>query len=119
MITDICRSGVALLLTGSGQVPAYCGVGTGSAVEVTTLGSLISPVGGRSLWTSRDSSTVNEVEWVFDFDSVSMSGINLSEFGMGTVIGSGANDLWNRENFIPIQFDGTNELEVSITYKIF
>jgi hypothetical protein len=119
VVTDIGKSGLALLMAGSGTVPSFCGVGTGSASEVASLGSLITPFGARRTFTTRDISTIKEVEWNFDFDSISMSGCNLTEFGMGAVVGSGANDLWNRENFLSIQFDGTNELMISIVYKIF
>jgi len=119
VITTYAKSGLGLLMTGSGIPPAYCGVGTGSAAEVTTLGSLITPFGARNLWSERDPSTVNEVNWIFNYDSVTMSGCNLKEFGMGVSIASGANDLWNREGFAAINFDGTNELQISITYQIF
>lgn len=109
-----------LALCGSANLPQYLGIGSGSGTAVATLGSLVAEViSSRVLWSSRDLSVNQQLTIIFDRDSVTMSGVLLTEFGIGGTITKGANDLWAREAFPSITFDGTNELEVQITFQTF
>jgi hypothetical protein len=120
VISNYGRSGLNLLMAGSADVPQYLAIGTGSGAEVATLGSLITEAGAnRTGFTSRDISVANKTTWQFDINSVNMSGITLTEFGIGGSQAVGVNDLWNREAFIGIEFDGTNELQIEILFEVF
>ena len=113
-------SGLALLMAGSGAVPRYCAIGSGSGAEVVTLGSLIAEVlSARVDYTSRSIATAKQVNWVYDFGSTVMSGTNLREFGVGQSATKATNDLWARQAFTSITFDGSNELQVDISFIIF
>ena len=46
-----------------------------------------------------------------------MSGTALTEFGMFPSGTTSTGSLWNREGFAGVNFDGTTELQVQITYK--
>lgn len=118
VVTDYGLSGNALLLVGSISVPRYAAIGSGSGAEVTSLGSLIAEVGASRLdFSTRDISVAQNVTYTYDFSSTSMSGVFLREFGMGGSQAKGTNDLWLREAFDAVEFDGTNELQLQITLK--
>ena len=113
-------SGTALLLAGSALKPRFCAIGSGSGAEVATLGSLVAEVLTERLdHTSADISATNEVGWTFDYNSVTMSGVGLTEFGITGSQAKGTQDCYNREAFSSITFDGTNELQINITFKTF
>lgn len=118
VVTNFGRSGNTLLWCGSAEVPRYAAIGSGSGADVASLGSLIAEVGTTRLdYTSRDITTTQEMSWTFDFSSTTMSGVNLTEFGIGGSQAKGTNDLWLREAFGSVAFDGTNELQLQITLK--
>lgn len=118
--SDFGKSGLALLMTPSGVIPRYCAIGSGSGAAVSTLGSLFSEVlSARVDFTSRSIATAKKTNWIYDFSSTTMSGILLKEFGIGQVVTKGTNDLWNREAFPTITFDGTNELQIDVTFEVF
>ena len=119
MIVDNGKSGLALAFAGSMVVPRYCGLGSGSGAVNVNNTDLVAEVGSRADFTTRDITTVKEVEWVFDFSSVTMSGINLKEFGLFDNQAVGSGTMWCREGFDTITFDGTNELQIQITFEVF
>ena len=120
VMTNISVSGAASLLTGSGTIPQFCAIGTGSVAENSAIGSLVTEaLSDRKSYTSRDASVSSEVTWAYDWSSIEMSGTTLSEFGVGTGSGINVQDLWNREGFAGTEFDGSNELQISVTYKYF
>jgi len=117
-ITNVGKSGMALLLSQSGTRPGTIAIGTGSgevAVTNTTLVNMTS----RKVFSSTDITTPTEITYVGDWNSLEMSGTNLTEFGVfisgtGTAVGKS----WSREGFAGIEFDGTNELQIQCVYKI-
>lgn len=115
VVTDVGVSGDALLLTVSGIIPRWFGIGTGSKTEsasVTSPGSEWT----RTVFSSTDISTFKQVTWAMDQNSVQMSGCNLKEFYLLT--GSPGNEIWHYVNFgNGITFDGTNELRIELTWK--
>ena len=122
-ITNYARSGLALLMASGANsfTPDFCAIGSGSGAETTSVGSLVSEVlTTRNKFTGTpDTSTANETTWTFDFGAGTMSGINLTEFGAAGSQVKNSQTLWNREGFPAIEFDGTNELQIQIGYKIF
>ena len=121
VISTFSKSGLALLMAGSADKPRFCAIGDGSGAEVTTLGSLIAESGTqRNDFTTREINITQRVTWLFDFSSTEMSGLALREYGIGAGSTVGVNDLWNREGLAAaIQFDGSNELQIEITFEIF
>lgn len=117
VFTQSGKSGTALLLVGSGGIPQFVGIGIGSGVVSSGNTVLITETGTRSWFSTRDSSIVNEVNWVFDYSSVEMSGVSLTEFGLFS--GSQAGNLWLREGFQAVTFTGGNELQIDITVEVF
>ena len=118
--TDFGKSGTILLFCGSINPPQYLAIGSGSGAAVSSLGSLVAELGAtRKLWYSRDISIGKNITFIFDISSVAMSGINLREFGIGNTNTVGNNDLWMREGFPSITFDGSNELEIEVTFQTF
>jgi len=119
-VSEFGRSGLALLMTPSGTIPRFCAIGSGSGANVASLGSLIAEVLAQRVdFSTRDISVSKNVTWVYDFNSVTMSGIFFREFGMGQTITKGANNLWMRDGFLAIEFDGTNELQIELTFEVF
>jgi len=119
VFTTMGKSGVALIaFTGSGTVPEWLALGSGSGtVAVTQTGLVHEDV--RSHYDSRTATTVSKVTWVTDFDSVTMSGIILREFGFFNNATLGSGDMFNRESVADVTFDGTNELQVELEFEVF
>jgi hypothetical protein len=118
VISNYGKSGNTLQWCGSSLPPRYAAIGSGSGADVASLGSLVAEVlAQRTDFTSRDISTSQQMDFTFDFSSVTMSGINLREFGIGGSQAKSTNDLWLREAFDAITFDGTNELQLQITLR--
>ena len=113
-MTNVGKSGIGLLLGPSGTIPDFIAVGSGSGAVAITNTDLIAETNGAA-FTSTDISTEKQITWIADFSSVTMSGTALKEFGVKV---SGLN-TWNREGFANIDFDGTNELQIEVTFEIF
>ncbi len=118
VVTDYGMSGLAITgLTGSGTPPSYLDIGSGSGTAITAQSGLIASLGlTRPLYTTRDPSTQKDVVFTFDYDSVTMSGLTFTEFGMYSVNTGG--NIWDRHTLGSIAFDGTIELQVQITGRI-
>jgi len=118
--TETGKSGLALLSCGvTNLYPKYCGIGSGSGAVLNTNIALIAEVGSRTDYTTRDVSIQKEVTWVHDFSAVSMSGINLKEFGIFDTNIAASGTMFHREGFSSVTFDGTNELQTQVTFKYF
>lgn len=117
---DFGKSGLALMMTGSADQPQWLAVGSGSGGFVGTVGSLTSEVfGERLIFTSRSSAVNQNVILTFDRGSVSMSGVQMKEFGVGAGSTVAVQDLWMDEHFPNITFDGSNEAQFEITFETF
>lgn len=120
VFTDIGKSGVALAIGSfASNRPQFLALGSGSGATLVTDVKLVSESGTRIGPTTIDNSTQKEVSYTIDYDSLKMSGLGLTEFGMFTESAANAGSLWNREGFSIVTFDGTNELQVQLTYKVF
>ena len=120
-LTDVARDKTALLMAyGSGvSFPRFLAVGSGSGAAAVSNTALIGETGTRADFTTRDVSTAKQIEWVYDISSVSMSGLDLTEFGVFDTSTAVSGTMWEREGFSSIEFDGTNELQVQINFEIF
>ena len=117
--TDDGKQELALLLGGSRtERPTYCAIGSGSGAVLASDSSLVAEF-DRNVFTSTDCTVAKHVTYITDFDSVSMSGNGLLEFGISSSGTTMNGTLWNREGFAEIEFDGTNELQVQVDFEIF
>ncbi len=90
------------------------GSGTASASDVILVNE-----SDRNMQTgSPDFDTARKVIFQADFNSVEMSGTNLTEFGLLASGPAGVGSLWQREAFGSIVFDGTNELQITSTIEV-
>lgn len=118
-ITDIAKTYTAAIIGGSSvTLPTYFIIGTGSAAFSGNQTALVTAA-DRQAVTSTDATVNKKVTWIGDWNSVEMSGLLLTEFGM---IGSAAaltGSIWSRTSLPAITFDGTNELRIQETWEVY
>ena len=103
-----------------GNFIAHVGIGIGSATVLATDSTLVTEKNRTAITGSPDFSTSLKVNFQADFNSVQMSGLKLTEFGLFNVAsGTGfAGSGWQREGFGSVTFDGTNELQILSTLEV-
>ena len=92
------------------------GYGSGTATVLNT--TLVNGSVRVAITGSPDFSQTRKVTFQGDFNSVVLSGLQLTEWGLfasGTI---GVGSTWQREAFNPITFDGTNELQIVSTIEV-
>ena len=113
-MTDSGKSGLALSITVSGVNPDVIAIGSGSGAVAVTNTDLVAQT-DQVAFTSTDVSVTKEITFLADFTNIEMSGTFLREFGVKV---SGGN-VWNREGFAAIEFDGSNELQIEVIFQVF
>lgn len=98
-------------------------IGIGSATPLITDKILVTGSLRQNLTGSPNFVTARKATFQGDFNSVQMSGVKLTEFGLfisGIFGGStdGAGSVWLREGFGSVTFDGTNELQIVSTIDL-
>ena len=98
----------------------HVGIGTGSAAVLVSDTTLVTEANRTNITGSPDFTESRKVGFQADLNSVQMSGINLTEFGLfDTASGTGfTGSAWQREGFGSIVFNGTNELQILTTVQI-
>ncbi|MHA1868741.1 MAG: hypothetical protein ACTSXD_11915 [Candidatus Heimdallarchaeaceae archaeon] len=120
VFTNIGKSGVAICVGSyASNRPQYLAIGSGSGAVAVTNVTLVAESGTRKAPTSVDLSTPKEITYTVDYNSLEMSGTVLTEFGMFTESAANTGSCWNREGFPAVTFDGTNELQVQLTYQFY
>ena len=115
VFTNIGKSGVALSIGSFATFrPQYLALGNGSGAVAITNVNLVAESGTRQQYTSIDNSVSRYIEYIFDWNSLVMSGLNLTEFGFFTESATSTGSLWLREGFKDVEFDGTNELQIQL-----
>ena len=120
VFTNYGRQAVAWALGSdiSNNYISYMAIGSGSGTPLVSQTTLINEANRVEITGSPDFGTSLKVGFQADWNSVTMSGINLREFG---VLASGVvltGSIWQRESFPNIVFDGTNELQVVTTLEV-
>lgn len=113
------KSGATVVVFSGGAIPDYGIIGVGSGADVATYTNLVTETGDRKIWSTLDMSTSQQAQWTFDWNSVEMSGVQLTEVGLSPSGASNNSGLWLRSSFPAVEFDGTNELQVEVTFEIF
>lgn len=96
------------------------GIGTGSSVPSVSDTTLLTEVNRVNITGSPNFTENRKVSFQADLNSVEMSGVALTEFGLfniGSATGF-AGSVWERENFGSLLFDGTNELQIVSTLEV-
>ena len=98
----------------------HVGIGTGSAQVLVSDVTLVTESNRTDITGSPDFSENRKVGFQADFNSVQMSGTDLTEFGLTHVVSGGGapGSFWEREGFDAIEFDGTNELQIFTTLQV-
>ena len=115
-VTNIAREYIAAIYGGSALgSPAYIAIDTGSqAWSNSTTG--LTTESDRNLVSSIDLSTLQQVTWTVDFNSVEMSGLSLKGFGLFPLSSEGKTHAG--DGFAALQFDGTEELQIQISLNV-
>ena len=120
-MTNTSKDAIALLIAGSGAVPEYLAVGSGSGIFTVTQTALIAERSGtlRIPYTSRYIGSSQFVVYEHNISSSQMSGVLLTEFGLFISGTSLTGSMWTRDTFNSIVFNGQNELQVELKLEIF
>lgn len=94
------------------------GLGTGSGTEDVTNVTLVNETNRSMITGSPDFTNSRKVSFQADFNSVTMSGTNLTEFGLFASGASNIGSVQQREYFSSVNFDGTNELQIYSTIEL-
>lgn len=98
----------------------HIGIGSGSGTVSVIDTTLVNEVNRVSITGSPNFTEVRKATFQADFNSVQMSGIHLTEFGLIDVAsGTGfTGSMWQREGFGSVVFDGTNELQITSSLQV-
>lgn len=119
VVLNYARNRAALLFGGSiVEAIDYLMIGTGSETIDVTQDSLTTPV-DRQLTTALTYPTLQKIKSQGDWNSVEMSGIQLSEFGVTTSGVGVTGSMWSKSVIPSLTFDGTNELRIEETIEFF
>lgn len=126
MFNNFSKNQLSLILGGSIVVSGTAGnigsitqiqLGIGSSTVLNTDTKLLT--GSITGGVTSVNYTSQNVSLQFDFSSVTMSGLNLKEFGIQTSGGGLTGSLYSRDVIPSLQFDGTNELEIVFNAQVF
>ncbi len=118
-VVNYGKNRVALLIGGSitGNVDDYI-IGTGSSTVLITDTSLLTPEDRQTITTVIYPAT-QQLRFQGDWNSVEMSGIQLTEFGVLTSGTGLTGSIWSRTGLNAVTFDGTSELRIEETWEVF
>jgi len=117
-MSDFGKQQIAIRIGSNIATPAAIAIGNGSGTELAARVALIAEQ-DRSAFSSTDFDTANRAIFTSSFNSVEMSGIQLTEFGIFNTASATTGSLWQLEAFDAITFDGTNELEIEAQWEVY
>lgn len=116
-ITNYTKNKTILLIGGSSvNIPTHFFIGVGSSIDSPTDTTLIDGVDSQT-FTTTSYPSLQKVRQQGDWNSVEMSGIQLSEFGIGDQSDS-TGSIWSKTGLPSLTFDGTNELRIEETWEV-
>lgn len=116
-VTTYGKEENTLLIGNTGSVPAFTQIGSGSGSFDAGNNVLFNTLDVARSFTSTDTSVSRNVNFTTDWDAITMSGLTLGEFGVSAGSDTG---LWDHEVLTtPVVFDGSNELQVQLTFEVF
>ena len=120
MITNYAKNKIMLLSTGSSTSPYISNfiIGTGSSVVTSSDTTLVTAT-DKQVFTSVSYPSSQKVTFQSDWNSVEISGTQLSEMGLvGSAVGL-TGSIWSRLVIPSLTFDGSNELRIEETVEFF
>ena len=117
-ITDIGLNTIRSLI-GSPQPTIPTDMAIGSGTTAFDAGdSQLEKENDRVNLTSYDISTNKVVTYIADFNSTSISGLDVSEFGLFNDPTADTGSIFNRQVITPLTFEGDRELQVQVTFRV-
>ena len=119
VVTNYGRNRTILLLGGSiaANLDDFI-IGTGSSIVLVADTALVTSI-DRQSFTSVTYPTSQKILMQGDWNSVEMSGIQLTEFAVLTSGTGLTGSIWSRTGIPSLTFDGSNELRIEETWEIF
>lgn len=118
VFTDYGREQMAIRMGSNVEKLSHFAIGSGSGAVAVSNYELVNEWDRKPI-ESFNYSGAQDLTVIADWTSTQISGCLLKEFGAFTtgldLIGS----CWSREGFANVTFDGTNELQIEITYSTF
>ena len=104
-------------LIGSPQptIPTHIAIGSGTT-SFNVSDTALEKENARVGMTSYDQSTNKVVTYIADFSSTTLSGLDVSEFGMFNAVSAGS--IFNRETLNNLVFEGDRELQIQTSFRI-
>lgn len=118
VITNDGKEFIAIRAGSNISAPSHVAIGTGSSTKNAST-HVLTTEADRNAFTSTDYSTAKKLTYIANFNSVEMSGLGLKEFGVFSDGTASTGSTWSVEGFQNVVFDGTNELEVEVSWEIF
>jgi len=104
-------------LMGSGTIPTWMSIGSGSGTELVTESGLKNEYTAlRKEYTTLNGSTSQQTINTYNYGATTMSGLTLSEFGTWSDATGG--NIWDVHRLGSVVFEGTVELQIDVTSKV-
>lgn len=113
-LVDTGIQSIAAVLGGSGAIPSYIAIGTGSSTVSGNMLALDTET-DRNALTSIDLSVAKDVTYIADYSATELSGTTLTEFGLFNA--SSAGSMYMREVIGSIAFQGDIELQLQCSLR--
>jgi len=114
MLTTDCLKSLAGLMGGSGAIPSYIAIGTGSSTCLSGNTALLTET-DRNAITTIDLTVAKDVTYIADYSSTELSGTTMFEWGLFNAATAGS--MFMREIIGSIAFTGDLELQIQSTIR--
>lgn len=116
-IANLIGGSASTLTLGSGYM--NLGSSSGTLTTATTgLTAYMFPTGAQQFTGgSADLITLNQIGFTSDWSTSQLSGLVIKQFGI--VSDASGGKFWQVENMTPITFNGTQELEIYVTWQVY
>jgi len=113
-LVDDGINGIALVMGGSGAIPSYIGIGTGSST-VSGNQTTLDTETDRNALTSIDLTVAKDTTYIANYSSTELSGTTMTEFGLFNAATAGS--MYMREVIGSIAFNGDLECQIQQTMR--
>lgn len=118
VITNYAKSRISLAIGNSGTfTPTFFVIGSGSGVALPTQTTLFNEKNRQEV--TNTTLTTNKVQWTGDWNSLEVSGLSLSEFGLMVSGPALTGSIASRTSIPSVSFDGSNELRIVEVWEVY
>ena len=115
--TNVAKSGICMLIGSKTQdIPTYMAIGTGSSTFSPGNIALLTE-SKRNGFSSKYTGSEMFVNYLYNFNSLDLSGTTIAELGLFTKLSAG--DMWNREVFSGISYSGNKEIYITVDVEVY